>query len=89
MTRLEHPDQFYGANRDVPSAKSAFRTKLAMTVLRVSPAMWLTMWSGVVMVFVVTRLMSEKPSRDASHGRGKNVWRLPYWIPFYGHGALM
>ena len=49
-----------------------------------SPNAILALILGPFIIAIVTQYLSGRPSENA--GGEKSAWKVPYWIPFIGHG---
>jgi hypothetical protein len=49
-----------------------------------SPNVILALVLGPFIIAAVTRYLSSRPSLQV--GDEKSAWKVPYWIPFVGHG---
>ncbi|KAG9230325.1 cytochrome P450 [Amylocarpus encephaloides] len=78
-------DDFYRPSSNGTVPPIALGTVLWGTVVDflTSPNVVLALFLGPFIIAILTRYMSGRP---VGKGANKLVWRVPYWIPFIGHG---
>ncbi|KAH8683106.1 cytochrome P450 [Tricladium varicosporioides] len=50
-----------------------------------SPNGFLALFLGPILIAMITRYMTGRPTTKAADPNASTVWMVPYWIPFMGH----
>ena len=90
MAPPEPQDDFYSVASPRAEADLSYLTQLLRGITGVSSTVWITLIVALTLPFIFTRLTSEKRAEVARDGkRAGGIWRLPYWIPYYGRSLLL
>jgi hypothetical protein len=82
-------DDFYATEplRPVISYPSGLVTTVLPNFMLRSPLHFIiTILVAAFTIGIVTRLLTGNDSERVPGTDGRTVWKLPYWIPFVGHG---